>query len=305
MGWGFSLSAAFHNRHAFVIGLLQILSVAIFAVMSLWFGAWYPDAQKALQTEVVTNPDFWLVCKSNVSWTTPVVWVALLPFVTILSGVSSLVSLARLKSLEVKEEEFKLEQEDHSDTQKYYYESIQDNLKYAICDQIPGFSDQCRASIYRVDNDSQKFRLVYRFSKIQRFSEKGRYSLPLREGFLHAAYSDGDSLCMSNLPPKNAKKGAYFKAVSAFLAQYATSIPQATLNGLTMDSRCYYAYSIRDAGRANAKFAILILESLEPTQFNQQVLDGVLANNIQNIQHYVRHIAHLDSKLNPYGAGTI
>lgn len=293
------------TKHARLIAVIQLFSALTLGGCSIWYGAWYPDAQSKLHEKIkidapaVAKPGFWDVSLSDVGFATPVAYTGLALLLGLISGFGVVVSAKRLEELEGREAGFKLEQESHSETQKYYYEALKDHLISFFCTQIEGFDTTCRASVYRHDSKVKLFRMVFRYSKITRFAEKGRVSLPEQEGVVGAIYSNGDSLYVSQLPAKISSSG-YCKRMNKELEGYGVSIQQATLAKLRMSSRCYYGYAIRDVS-SGEKFAILVIESTSPDKFKEAEITEILSSQSAKISKYVRHIAHIDSKLNPYG----
>jgi hypothetical protein len=293
------------NKYAKIVAVLQILSVIGLAVCSIWYGAWYPDAQsKILEKLKVDNgnidkPSFWVVSSNGFDLVSPVGYTAIFLIISIVGGVGVVVSASRLEYLEKREAEFKQEQEDHGLTQQHYYESLKDHLIDFFCKKIINFDDSCRASVYRHDKNAQVFRMVFRYSNITRFEAKGRVSLPENEGVIGATYLNGDSVYISDLPNKTSTKG-YFKETQRKLDSFGVKISENTLARLNMPSRCYYGHSIRDLS-SGEKFAILIVESTNQNHFDDKNTAVLFALNSAKISKYVRHIAHIDSKLNPYG----
>jgi hypothetical protein len=226
-------------------------------------------------------------------------YTALALLMGLVSGAGGVVSARRLEELESREAGFKAEQESHAETQKYYYEALKDHLINFFCSQIDGFDSTCRASVYRHDAKAKLFRLVFRYSSITRYADKGRVSIPELEGVVGAIFFNGNSLYISRLSGKISSSG-YCKKVNKELESYGVSIPHTTLSKLRMSSLCYYGFAIRDVS-SGEKFAILVIESTNPDQFKEQEITKILSSQSAMISKYVRHIAHIDSKLNPYG----
>jgi hypothetical protein len=293
------------TKHAKIIASIQLLSALMIGGCSIWYGAWYPDAQSTLfehlrsENPKALKPTFWEVSLHDLGKTSPVIYTGVFLFLGFFSGAGVIASALRLAELEKREKEFKSEQESHAETQQYYYEALRDHLENFFCSQIENFDDTCRASVYRHDANAKLFRMVFRFSNIQRFSSKGRLSLPEDEGIVGATYSNGDSVYVCSLPTKIVSKG-YHKEINKKLEPFGTSVSENTLARLRMPSRCYYGYAIRDI-LSGEKFAILILESTNENHFNSGKISELLSRQKAQISKYVRHIAHIDSKLNPYG----
>jgi hypothetical protein len=300
----------FYKKYAKLVAFLQVLTAVLVGACSIWYGAWYPDAQTRLHDEwkknspkvVVDKPNFWLTSLSEVSWSSPVGYTIGLLLLAFASGTGVLINAIRLEHLEKREVEFDREQEAHAETQRYYYDALKAHLIHFFGAQIPTFDNSCRASVYRHDAAAKVFRMVFRHSEIQRFERKGRAAIPEDEGVLGATFLNGSHVYISDLPTRKPRTAGtpYCRATNEKLAVFGVEISKTAVAQLNMPSRCYFGYAIRDS-LTTEKFAILILESTNANQFNVQIINTLLQAQNPKIVEYVRHIAHLDSKLNPYG----
>jgi hypothetical protein len=294
------------TEHARLVAITQLLSALLLGGCSIWYGAWYPDAQVNLHEQLklkdpqAKKPDFWNVSFSDINKSSPVVYTGVALILGLFSGFGFMVSVSRLTELEERENEFKEEQENHTETQRYYYDALKDHLVNFFCTQVSNFDDTCRASVYRHDANAKLFRMVFRYCKITRFADKGRVSLPENEGVVGATFLNGEFVYVSDLPSSLSSK-TYSRDINKKLENYGTTIQDFTLSRLKMQSRCYFGYAIRDV-ISGEKFAILIIESTNQNQFDPpDTIVNLLSGQHTQIAKYVRHIAHIDSKLNPYG----
>lgn len=287
-----------------VVATFQLISALAVGGCSIWYGAWYPDAQTKLHEILVAKdakaekPNFWTVSANGLDKSSPVVYTFLSLILGLASGAGVIVSAARLVELEGKEKAFKKEEEDHAETQRYYYMALRDLLTNFFCNQIDQFNENCRASVYRHDTEAKVARVVFRYCKISRFSQKGRVTIPEGEGVIGATLSNGDYVYIPDLPA-NPNSKTYSREINRQLEPYGSSIDDATLSRLRMKSRCYFGYAIRDA-LSGEKIAILILESTTSNSFDPIKISALLRDQQAQIANYVRHIAHLDAKLNPF-----
>jgi hypothetical protein len=295
---------AIFSRYATTIALVQVSTTALAGACSIWYGGWYPDAQSKLhdnwkiQNPKAEKPNFWQTSYSDISWTSPVGYTFFLIIAASVSGLGVVINAGRLADLEQQEKNFKREEEDHSDTRKYYYSSLKNSLIQLFTHEITKFDDTCRVSVYRYDSVLRAFVMVFRHSRIQRYERKGRVKLPENEGILGATYHNGDHLYVCKLPKKESKN--YGKEINKQLAVLGASIAEDTLKKLNMPSRCYLGYSIRDI-HSKEKFAVLIFESTNDDHFKKDEICAILDAKIIEIEAQVRHISRIDAKLNPYG----
>lgn len=280
-------------------------SVIGLGIGSLWYGAWFPDAQAELQQRLsieakrtVSKPDFWTVSTDGLSLRTPVPLTFVSLILTLLGGIGSVAAAFRLSDLELKENEFKREQESHAETQQYYYDSIHDHLVRLFASKLSCFDESCRASVYRYDGESHLLRMVFRYAPFSRYESKGRVAFAAGEGFAGAVLAAGEHLFASFAEKPGSPK--YCREVNLFLKNFDTSIDSAVIARLRMKSYCYFGFSIRDV-ESGQKFAVLVLECVKKGRLDQDEILRVFADQKNQMAKYVKHIVALDSQLNPFG----
>ena len=108
------------TKHARLVAVIQLVSALMLGGCSIWYGAWYPDAQtdlydqQKLKNPNVKKPNFWDVSLPEISISSPVAYTGITLIFGVLSGAGIVVSASRLTELENKEIEFKQEQESHA-----------------------------------------------------------------------------------------------------------------------------------------------------------------------------------------------
>ena len=287
------------------MAVLQLVSALVAGGGSIWYGAWFQDAQLQLHEQLrisapqAQKPSFWAVTMAGWTWESPVPYTFGSLLLGVIAGVGVYVTAARVQDLEKMAGDFQSEQEAHAETQRHYHLSLHEHLQQYFCHKIPNFDDSCRASIYRHDPGANAVRMVFRHSAVTRYDHKGRVSIPDSEGIVGAVLLNKDDAYVNKLPVRtNVQR--YAKAVNKLLLPYGTSILEATLQRLRMPSRCYYAFAIRDVNSMK-KVAVLVLESLNEDHFDPVEVRKVLEAQGLMAAQYVRHITRLDSVLNPYG----
>ncbi|MBB6135555.1 hypothetical protein HD842_003722 [Massilia aurea] len=312
----FDATRAFFIRHARLVAVVQLTSALALGGGSVWYGAWYQDAQGELHDELkksnakTPKPNFWAVSKAGLNWASPVPYTAFGLIFGLISGAGVFITAARVEKLEADAasnevarqtfaRDLENEQEDHAETQKYYYDALHEHLKRYCCSEIPNFDDSCRASIYRYDGESGVMRMVFRHCATSRYNSKGRVTIPANEGIIGAVLQNGDDAFINKLPMKTSVP-KYSKAANKVLGNYGTSIHENTLQRLRMPSRCYYAFALRNISDGS-KFAVIVLESTNESHFDPDQIKPVLGSHAHHAAQYVRHIIRLDTVLNPYG----
>lgn len=295
----------FMLRRARLVALVQLGSAVTVCVGSIWFGAWYPDAQAEMHARMkksapaIPKPSFWVVTKTGWNVESPVPYTIAGLLFSVVAGIGVLITAARVEELEKIASDFQVEQEAHAETQRYYLQSLHEHLRSYFCNKIPNFDDSCRASIYRHDIDANAVRMVFRYAEVTRYNHKGRVSIPDSEGVVGAVMENTGSVYINKLPAKNNVK-KYARIMNKLLEPHGTVIEEATLQRLKMPARCYYGFAIRDI-QTTTKFAVLVLESTNEDHFDpERVREALDADGPVSAQ-YVRHVTRLDSVLNPYG----
>jgi len=295
----------FFLKHAKLVAMAQLVSALAAGGGSIWYGAWYQDAQADMHDQIkkshpnAPKPTFWTVSKSGIAWDSPVPYTVVGLLMSVVAGIGVFLTATRVEELEEVARDFESEQEAHADTQRYYYESLHEHLKWYCCSQIPNFDESCRASIYRHDEDSGVVRMVFRYSAVSRYDAKGRVTIPDNEGVVGAVLQNTDDAYIKKLPEKRNLR-RYGAALNKALLPYGVSIQESTLQRLRMPSRCYYVFAIREP-HSTRKFAVLVLESTNEDHFEVQKVREVLEAHASLAARRVRHITRLDSVLNPYG----
>lgn len=312
----FESARNFFLKNAKIVAAIQLASALAIGGGSIWYGAWYQDAQAELHEQLkkkspdAPKPTFWAVSKAGFTWDSPVPYTVFGLILGVISGIGVFITATRVEELEEiastrlgelesTARDYETEQEAHAETQRYYYGSLNEHLKRFFCNQIPNFDNSCRASIYRHDSIAGVVRMVFRHCAVSRYNSKGRVTLPANDGIIGAVLLNTDDVYVKDLPPKN-QAVRHEKALNKALQPYGVSIQPNTVQRLRMPSRCYYAYAIRDVQTTN-KFAVLVLESTNQDHFDVQKVRDALKDYAPLAAQYVRHITRLDSVLNPYG----
>ncbi|WP_312593974.1 hypothetical protein [Comamonas terrigena] len=311
----------FKNLNLYKFPLIQAIGVILAFAIPIWFSGWYPDAQEELHQKIIAElklkndssipkkPGFSEIVSSYWSdYKTPIPYVILAALLVLCAQIGNFKvsrNLLRLKNdlseIEDKNEDlrnrFNDEQELHSETRKFYYDSLNKHLR-VFCDNSAGFNlECCRASIYRIDKNSNCGRLIFRICGITRFESQGRVTIPLDEGIFGATYQNGDSAII-NISNKN-----YLINTNKQLSPYGVSISQKAIDAIKMKSHSYYGRAIRDE-EGREKIAILVFESLHQNSFDKKSLDDFFDDKTHDFRKIVQHLVNLDSVLNPYG-GTV
>lgn len=289
------------------------LTAILFGVLSLWVGAWFPDAQQEAfaaarkQNSDAKRPGFVSVVRRSESFSldSPVPYTAAAIFANLIFLWPSILASVGYARLEKREKKFREEEESHSSTRQRFYFAVHANLVHLIPKSLPNFDDTCRISIYRCDDEAGILRMIFRYSNNSTFNSPGRVSIPASEGVAGAVMANGDYMYMHDLPDPGGRSSLemmrYYNESSLQLRRVGVTLRQETLSVVRMLPRCIFGYAIRDP-ETNIKYAVVILESLNPNQFDKdRIVEGLVGNHAR-ILSCIKEISGLDRLLNPYGA---
>lgn len=271
-----------------------------FSVCSIWYGAWYPEAQVSmlLRTgELLGVPyDFWDVSREHlVNWKSPVPFTGLTLMLGVVGGVGGFISAYKLNKLQGVDLKLRSELDAHSDTKENYYQSLKRQLYYGFADLL---DETSRVSIYSFDSVNDRLRMLYRHAKVDEWREPGRISFKASEGVAGAVLKNGNYVEIDELPLF--KSPRYIKSLRTTLEPYRVNISEDTLSKLRMPSRCYLATAIRDF-ESDVKIAVVVFESTKVQNFNRSKILAEVNDESLKLPLVVRHLTILDRELNPFG----
>ncbi len=165
------------------------------------------------------------------------------------------------------------------------YKSIAGNwMKTLIADLKCGGTRE-RASLYKFDG--QVFFLLGRWSDNHDFNKPGRSSYRDKEGILGEAFRNNHAFD-DNLPDPATNGGEdYIK-----YHMKAWKLKRLDAVNLTMRSRCYAGFAIRDS--QGEKSHVLILESIDPGTFAKSGFNGRMQPLLEGIEKNIERFRDLE-----------
>jgi len=287
---------------SYLFPLLQVVGFVGVTVCSLWYGGWYSQGQKEyieyVNTLDITNKPkvieatFWNVVNHNyMEFSKPVPYIGLVLILGCfgtLGGFSNQYKINKDNELDSKLRE---EKENHSETQRNYYEAIGYIIRLIFVSTNDDYGDDCRVTLYRHTNDGF-FKKIYRHASHTRFEHNGRLLIPENEGIVGAAWLNNGVAILSINHKFGSKR--YKDQLEKGLKEHGAESPQCTTR---MPTKCYFAMAIRDSDRN--KMAVIALESTSYDAFSREKLEKIIQQENSDLAKYIIHKGKLDEVLNP------
>lgn len=287
---------------------IKIIGTAGLAACSLWFGAWFPDAQQLFKLKCNENssckikedqkPSFLEVTINHaLDYRAPVPYALF----TLALAVTSVIIDVRDSDLRKRfdtitneknglVEDLASEKENHVETMKEYNGAIEYILKYMFC-TTNWWAASCRVTIYRHTGDRQLQR-IFRYAGQTRYESCGRIKIPENEGAVGAAWLNDGFFKWNN--HSNPKTQTYLDDLKKNLQTYGAEMPKCDL---TMPSREYVALAVRNL--SGQKIAIVVVESTEPETINKADIQATINGENHQIAKQITNKSSLDKILNP------
>jgi hypothetical protein len=280
------------------------------AALSIWYGAWFPDAQQSFKDkcnkivgcklEGTPRPSF-----REVTWHHATDFRTPVPYAFIALSFAALSIWNDVQDSDLKERldamsstntsiraELANEKEEHIETRKEYNEAIEYILKYMFCTNSgEWYKPSCRVTIYRHTGDGQLKR-IFRHAAQSIYETAGRIKIPDNEGAVGAAWLNEGYFTWSNTsnPNSNVSRNDLEKQ----LRPHGAKLPSCEL---TMPAREYLALAIRNPN--GKKIAIVVVESTEPGKINENFIRSTIDAENHQISKQITIKSTLDEILNP------
>ncbi|MCX5944152.1 MAG: hypothetical protein NTZ53_02340 [Cyanobacteria bacterium] len=287
---------------------IKIAGTAGVAACSIWFGAWFPDAQQLFKLKCNENPSckikedqkpsFLEVTLNHApDYRAPVPYLLItlaLAVISVMIDVRDCVLRKRFDTITNEKnglvEDLASEKENHVETMKEYNGAIEYILKYMFC-ATNWWAASCRITIYRHTGDRQLKR-IFRHAGQTRYESCGRIKIPENEGAVGAAWLNDGFFKWNN--HSNPKTQTYLDDLKKNLQIYSAEMPKCDL---TMPSREYVALAVRSL--SGQKIAIVVIESTEPGTINETDIQFTINGENHQIVKQITNKSKLDEILNP------
>ncbi len=289
---------------------IKVVGTAGVAACSIWYGAWFPDAQQSFMEECTklvgcklkgfSKPSFHEVTWHHIhDFRTPVPY-ALIALVLASLGVINdvadsdikerIISIAAEKDALM--QELSKEKEEHMETRTEYNEAIEYILKYMFRNAAGEWWDgRCRVTIYRHTGDDQLKR-IFRYAPQTQYESRGRIKIPDNEGAVGAAWQNEGHFYWTH--PSSPSSKTYLLDLEKNLGLHGAILPASEL---TMPSREYLALAIRNL--KGEKVAIVVVESTTPETINRDDISRIIKEESPQITKQIIIKSKLDETLNP------
>lgn len=258
-----------------------------------WWVPW-----KALQSDLRVSE---VIKSSALNLASPLPWLALITVAWIYSVYKSREFSDRLQDYENLRDSYDLmdkdyydETEAHRETKESYYKSLKSSLQYILCQVETGFTENCRVSVYRIDeNDHAVFRNIFRFAHQHRYRDPGRDEIPISQGIVGLSYAT--SSLQELKTDHRFGSNEYIVELNALLYETGIDMPP---DNTRMPSLHVLAKPIKDITSGD-QVGVVVYESTTSQCLKQEDISNLLTQEDQNIARFVKHLAVLDAEFNP------
>ncbi|WP_260014776.1 hypothetical protein [Sedimentimonas flavescens] len=277
--------------------LLSQATTFIFSVILAYSSWWLPWKANITSTRILD------IAKSSLlDFATPIPWIPALSILYILLLIKSEkfskkasdceqahVDLTRIS------EKFSQESEDHRYTRENYYKSVQASLKYMLTQNITGFDDDCRVSIFKIDSENHSlFRNIFRYAPQQRYNAAGRDTLPASEGLIGLAWQTTGTAHFSSEHSCDSEE--FKNALAIKLDGGGASTPPSSLR---MQSKEFFVKSLSDHDD-DVRVGVIVFECTNVGKLRTVAIEKLLTDEALTISRLVKYLGVLDEVLNPY-----
>lgn len=273
----------------------HILSAGI-TLLVAFISFWVP--WKASQANLLIKD---VVKSSALDFASPLPWLGMLIVAWFYSIYRSKEFSERLHDYEKLRDNYDLmdkdlydETEAHQETKESYYKSLKSSLKYILCQAETGFSENCRVSVYRIDeNDHEVSRNIFRFASQHQYNSPGRDEIPIDQGIVGLSYATSSLREFKTEKPFG--DAEYKSELDSALSENGIKMPP---NDTRMPSRHVLAKPISDITSGD-QVGVVVYESTTSQCLKKDKIEDLLRQEDQNVSRFVKHLAVLDAEFNP------
>ncbi len=272
-----------------VITVVAALGVA---VSGLFIGTWLSEQVSQLGRPSGVKDYAAIMWKHILHLSTPVPYFMLAVVISFLGSIEVLLNRYRYGQNDELRSLLRAETQEHGESQRNYFDSLSEALRYLLAGEHVGFDETCRVTIYRLQNHSPEFlKRIFRFSNHNAYDAEGRFQIPISEGLVGVAWRNHGSVDYEYLgEPDGAAEH-----LRDFLAACGGKVPECLLS---MPSKCFVIRAIEDLD-SRRRIAVVVFESTENGKLKPESIDKLFAREGMPLCRLVKHRGALDGKLNP------
>lgn len=189
------------------------------------------------------------------------------------------------------------EVQNHGESQRNYFDSLFEALRYMLASDAIGFDDTCRVTIYRLQNNSSEhLKRIFRFSSHHSYNEGGRFQIPIAEGLVGLAWSNHGRI---EYEYRGDPEGAN-DHLRDYMAAWQGRAPSCELS---MPSRSFIIRAVEEL-ESRRRVAVVVYESTSNDRLRLETIDNLFAREGIVLCRLIKHLGALDGKLNPDTSGS-
>jgi hypothetical protein len=282
----------------FLSPVAVILATAVSAFSGLSIGIWLPNKIGTNSEESGILAHLEVIFNHLLHFTTPVPYFVFSLIVVIIGSLESFFNRYLYGENDKVQKLLRDETQNHGESQRNYFDSLVEALRYLLAGEGVGFDESCRVTIYRLQNNSTSYlKRIFRHSKHRAYNDEGRFRIPVAEGLVGVAWNNHGKVDFEH---NKSGRGAD-QEMQAFLKSEGGTAPTCDLS---MPSRSFIIRAIEDLD-SSRKIAIVVYESTKNGVLHVKAIDALLDREGKSLSRLVKHLGALDGKLNPDKGGML
>ena len=276
--------------------IVMLVSGLVVAVSGLFIGTWLSEKVAPLENLSGVKDYAAILWKHIFHLSTPVPYFVFSVLVSFLGSIEVLFNRYAYGENAKLQSNLRNETQDHGESQRNYFDSLSEALRYMLTGEHIGFDETCRVTIYRLQNNSTEFlKRIFRFSNHNAYDAEGRFQIPISEGLVGVAWRNHGIVDYEYVgEPDGAAEH-----LRAFLTEHGGKVPECALS---MPSKCFVIRAIEDLD-SRRRIAVVVFESTQNGKLQPENIDKLFAREGMPLCRLVKHRGALDGKLNPDASG--
>jgi transposase InsO family protein len=190
------------------------------------------------------------------------------------------------------------ETQNHGESQRNYFDSLTEALRYMLAGEGIGFDASCRVTIYRLQNNSTSYlKRIFRHSEYRAYKDEGRFRIPVSEGLVGVAWNNHGKVEFEYVKSGRAAD----QELQAYHRAHGGIAPTCDLS---MPSRSFVIRAVEDLD-SSQRIAVVVYESTKTGCLRAEAIDALLEREARPLSRLIKHLGALDGKLNPDKGGML
>lgn len=283
---------------SFFFPVAVILSSLSLAISGLSIGIWLPEKVNALPEAPGIVEHFKIVLNHSTDFTSPSPYFVFSLVLMLAGSLEVFTNRYWYGEYGSLQKRLRDETQNHGESQKNYFDSLGEALRYMLAGDSVGFDKSCRVTIYRLQKNSTGFlKRIFRYSEHRAYMDNGRFSIPASEGLVGLAWNNHGKVTF-----EYTKFGkAADQELQSFLKANGGTAPTCSLS---MPSSSFVIRAVEDLD-SRQRIAIVVFESVKKDVLREGAIDALLDREGKALSRLIKHLGALDGKFNPDKGGIV